>query len=269
MKGIELGKLIGLIEEIAPLSYAEYWDRSGLQLGEGRLLKGSPECFVKRILIALELNEAVFAEALNERCDFLLLHHPLFDRTGNYHQRLSKAGILCYAAHTSFDSAPGGNNDYLALLLGLKNISCFSESGMVGRKGELQKEMTLRELSAHIKEHLKLETGELRLAMPEGHETKTIKRIGLCSGSGTEYAEGAFKEGCEAFITGDMKHHQAQRFLQEGIAVFDAGHYGTEKFFKDNMGSLLTEKLRNAGFEGDSAPAVIISSAEKNNMIFP
>ena len=49
----------------------------------------------------------------------------------------------------------------------------------------------------------------------------------------------AAASGCELFITGDVKYHEAQTARELGICLIDAGHYGTEKFF----GAAMKKKL--------------------------
>ena len=49
----------------------------------------------------------------------------------------------------------------------------------------------------------------------------------------------AAEEGCDLYITGDVKYHDAQYALAKGISLIDAGHYGTEKFFAENLAKQL------------------------------
>lgn len=53
----------------------------------------------------------------------------------------------------------------------------------------------------------------------------------------------AAEAGCELFITGDVKYHQARMAEDMGMCLIDAGHYGTEKFFGEDMRGLLDEKF--------------------------
>ena len=46
-----------------------------------------------------------------------------------------------------------------------------------------------------------------------------------------------------AFITGDLKYHDAQELLENGIFTLDGGHYGTEKLFVEEMAKLLEAGL--------------------------
>ena len=51
---------------------------------------------------------------------------------------------------------------------------------------------------------------------------KTIKTIGFCAGSGSE-----FIGGTDAFVTGDVKFHTA---LDAKSVIFDIGHFESEIF---------------------------------------
>ena len=53
--------------------------------------------------------------------------------------------------------------------------------------------------------------------------------------------EDAMAAGCQALITGDVKYHEAMRAKELGIAVIDAGHYGTEKYFAENFAAQLRD----------------------------
>ncbi|MFX8681125.1 Nif3-like dinuclear metal center hexameric protein, partial [Acinetobacter baumannii] len=68
----------------------------------------------------------------------LLTHHPLIfeplssvttqDHVGKTVLFLARHGIAHIAAHTNWDSAPGGINDELAKILGLNGIASFGEA---------------------------------------------------------------------------------------------------------------------------------------------
>ncbi|MDF2626655.1 MAG: hypothetical protein K0R39_486 [Symbiobacteriaceae bacterium] len=119
-----IGKIAGYIEELAPLAWAESWDNVGLQVGD-------PARPASRILVALELTGGVVEEAIAARADLIVVHHPAifkpwkairFDTPGGQRvERLVKAGIGLYAAHTNLDQALGGTNDTLAALAGLSH----------------------------------------------------------------------------------------------------------------------------------------------------
>lgn len=130
--GMTVADVAGLVEELAPPAWAAEWDNVGLLLG-------SPEKPVQRVLVALEATDAVVAEAAAGGVDLLLLHHPIIFHPlkhlrleGAANRRLHRlltAGIAVYAAHTNFDTAPGGTNDVLAATLGLQEPRVLEPAG--------------------------------------------------------------------------------------------------------------------------------------------
>ena len=125
------------IEQIAPTPLSEGWDNCGLQVGE-------PAAAANRVLVALTPLDEVFDEAEEKGADFLLFHHPLiFDplksvNTGSYPgnlvARAVRRDLAVYAAHTSYDAAPGGVSVALAEALGLRG-----PFEIVSPRGELRK----------------------------------------------------------------------------------------------------------------------------------
>ena len=65
----EVKDIINCIEERFPLSLAEEWDNSGIQVDTGRP--------VSRILVALEATDEVVDEAIERGADLIVTHHPL------------------------------------------------------------------------------------------------------------------------------------------------------------------------------------------------
>ena len=60
-------------------------------------------------------------------------------------------------------------------------------------------------------------------------EDRIIRRIGLCSGSGGSEWPKAAESGCDAFVSGEIKHHFALAMADAGIAAFECGHFETEE----------------------------------------
>lgn len=122
---IKVKDIMALMEKKYPLYLAESWDNSGLQLG-------SKDKEVKKLLIALDLDQFVLQQALKQQVDMIITHHPLFFKpikNINYKSPLGKmikeliaADITVYSAHTNLDSAEQGLNQELAEKLGLVNI---------------------------------------------------------------------------------------------------------------------------------------------------
>ena len=233
-------EFLNVLGDIAPLSLQEEWDNSGVQIDCG----GGE---VSRILLALEVTGGVVDEAIRESCDWIVCHHPLFFvplRTiapdfiaGDQTLRLIKAGISVYAAHTCFDKAEGGNNDYL-----MKAIGCSMPQEMAGgiaRIGFLDKAVPFDEFISDVNAACGYEGLKI-----QGDSNREIRKVAVCTGAGGEYLYEAYRQGADAFVSGDIKHHDAQAAKDLGLCLIDAGHYGTEWQFVPNMASQLKADSR-------------------------
>ena len=54
------------------------------------------------------------------------------------------------------------------------------------------------------------------------------KALGEHCGSAAEFADEMKALGCDAFLTADLKYHQAQHAEEIGLNIVDAGHFETE-----------------------------------------
>ena len=237
---MERSLLLKVLDDIAPLDLQEEWDNSGVQLDCGREE-------VSRVLVALEITDDVIAEAEDRDCDLIVCHHPLMFvpvRTispgftvGKYILRLIRAGIGVYAAHTCFDKAPGGNNDYLMKAIGCG--FCRELAGGIARIGRLENPVSFDEFVSDVNAACGYEGLKI-----QGDSRRPIQTVAVCTGAGGEYLYDAFREGADVFISGDIKHHDAQAARDMGICLIDAGHYGTEWQFAQNMAQQLSADER-------------------------
>ena len=62
-----------------------------------------------------------------------------------------------------------------------------------------------------------------------GKPERKIKTVGVIGGSGGRYWMKAKIAGCDALVTGELRHHEAVEAAESGFALIDAGHYGTEQ----------------------------------------
>ena len=234
------------MERIAPRRLAEEWDNPGL-------LVGSPHDEVRKILVALDVREETVERAIEDGCDLIVAHHPLIfralkalrtdDATGCKIARLIKADIAVFAAHTNLDSAAGGVNDVLAERLELHDVAPLvegaadSEPGL-GRIGSLRAEFSLEDFAALVKEKLGLSSMRVACA-----GERRISRVALCGGSGAEFVGRAAAKGADAYVTGDVKYHDAERAIGLGIHVLDAGHFATEQPIVARLAERLEKEL--------------------------
>ena len=244
-----MGELAVELEKLAPLSYACSWDNPGL-------ITGRRDKEIRRIAIALDATEPVIEGAVKAGADLLLTHHPMIFKAvskinddnslGRRLMELIRADMCCYAMHTNFDSAPGCMADIVARMMGIEKegplepVEGFEgESFGIGFVGELKEPLYPNVLADRIKESFNLPfvlyyAGDgTDVPDPERRlpYSRKIKRVAVCPGSGRGMAEAALKKGAEAFITGDMGHHDGLDAVSEGMALIDAGHYGLERVF--------------------------------------
>jgi dinuclear metal center YbgI/SA1388 family protein len=61
-----------------------------------------------------------------------------------------------------------------------------------------------------------------------GDAGRGVSRIAVAPGSGRSLLEDAMREGCDAFVTGELRYHEALDAAARGLAVIEAGHDATE-----------------------------------------
>lgn len=117
MKKVNGHEVIQLFERWSPKHYAMDGDPVGLHIGQ----LNRP---VEKVLVTLDVNEAVIDEAIDKGANLIIAHHPPIFRPlknimtdtpqGKMIEKCIKHDIAVYAAHTNLDVAPGGVNDMLA-----------------------------------------------------------------------------------------------------------------------------------------------------------
>jgi dinuclear metal center YbgI/SA1388 family protein len=354
--------LVRVMETIAPLSFAEPWDKVGLHIGRLRAPLRSP------VLLTIDLNEAVLAEAERANAGAIIAYHPpiweamksLTDRTPKERVllRAAEMGMAVYSPHTALDAVPGGMTDWLcegfsetgkvlgdcralrshaarpataevkvvtfvplsdadkvrnalatagAGIIGAYTVCSFAVPGTgtflgdessrpsVGRRGvlesvsELRLEMvcskaalplaieTLRQF--HPYEEPPLDVYELVAKPNRGigsgrrvtldhptpirvlaerlkkHIARSVVRvattdldrpvsvIGVCCGAGAELAAVASGEGCELFVTGEMRHHEITACLDRGLSILLGEHTSTERGYLPRLAGRIESLL--------------------------
>lgn len=264
---ISMSDLIGILDDISPEMNSEEWDNGGF-------LVGRSDKSIGKIMIALEPALSVIDEAIAFGADLLLVHHPVIfaplssvtseSLRGEKVLRLAENSIALYAAHTSFDTAIGGNNDYLIELLGLSQSQDIA--GGIGRTAELAEPRSVKDFAKFIAERLDIPASEMRISSPD--ITGKLHKIAVCTGAGGDIIDEAISEGCDCLITGDMRYHAALDAVERDFTVIDAGHFGTEKIFSDNMMKKLMSALTHKGYNVSSDEGICIKLAESEHSPF-
>ena len=70
-----------------------------------------------------------------------------------------------------------------------------------------------------------------------------ITRAAICPGSGKSVIDEAIAKKAQVLITGDIGHHEGIDAVARDLAIIDAGHYGTEYMFMEDMKKYFQEQL--------------------------
>ncbi len=139
---MKIKDVISLLEELAPLSYTEEFDNTGL-------LVGNKNDTVSGILVTLDTLESVIDEAIANKCNLILSFHPIVftglkKLTGrNYVERTVikaiKNNIAIFAIHTALDNSWNGVNAMICDKLKLQK-----------RKILIPKNNTIQKLTTYV-----------------------------------------------------------------------------------------------------------------------
>ncbi|HHZ13652.1 MAG: Nif3-like dinuclear metal center hexameric protein [Caldicoprobacterales bacterium] len=226
-----------LMDDIAPIKWAEEWDNVGLLLG----YRGAK---VERLMVVLDISPAVVEEAVKKNVDMIIAHHPLIfsplkrivddSLVGRLILPLASHNIAVYCAHTNLDMTMGGVDDTLARLLGLNKINYLnlddakqSSKPGVGRWGKLESPIPLMDFIKLVGKALNIPSLDV-IKSTGTRDDKKIHTVALCAGSGADYMTHAKKIGADIFVTGEIKYHDALTAHWLGIDVLAAGHFYTE-----------------------------------------
>lgn len=120
-----------LMDRIAPRRLALEGDRIGLQVG-------TLQKEIRKVLVALDVTDAVADEAIAAGADLIIAHHAVIYRplpaidtstpAGRVYEKLIKNDIAVYVAHTNLDIAADGMNDWMAELLGIEVEGSLEET---------------------------------------------------------------------------------------------------------------------------------------------
>ncbi len=235
--------IMSAIEETYPRSAALDFDNVGLQAG--RTTKE-----VSKILLALDATSSVIELAEKSQADMLITHHPLIfsplksitdqDFIGRRILRLIQDDIAYYAMHTNYDVL--GMAKLSERVLQLKETEVLDVTGEfdgisegIGRVGMLETSMTLGAFSEYVKDKLQLDNVKVFGSL-EGK----VKKVAISPGSGKSEIVPALKHQVDVLVTGDIGHHEGLDAVEQGLSIIDAGHYGTEYMFVEDMKTYLS-----------------------------
>ena len=236
--------IMKVIEATYPKHAALEWDNVGLLVG--RTVKE-----VKKIYVALDATDAVIERAVASNVDMLITHHPLLFSPlkkitdehfiGSRVVKLLQHDISYYAMHTNYDVC--GMADISAAILGLdgaETLEVTDKESMegIGKVGDFSGPMSLQSCGEFIKEKFQLDSVKVF-----GDLSSTVQRVAICPGSGKGMTELALEKNADVLVTGDIGHHEGIDAVAQGLAIIDAGHYGLEHIFIEDMANYLRKNI--------------------------
>lgn len=219
--------IFDFIDGFAPFKTAMDFDNVGILVGNKNLA-------IKKCLLALDITKDVIYEAKALGANVIISHHPVIfnaiKKLDNedipYILAQNEISVIC--AHTNLDVANFGVNSCLAEALSLQKTSKLSsyesKAGEVplGLIGELGKNYYCDEFAKFVK--TKLNCNGVRYTNVD----RIIKKVAVCSGAGGDLISEAIVQKADAFVTGEIKHHEILEGLKNKICIVDAGHFKTE-----------------------------------------
>ena len=246
-----------ILDAAAPFSTALDFDNAGLLVGDGNTV-------VTRALLALDITPAVVAEAASMNANLIISHHPVIFHPlkalgpQDVAYQLAGKGIAALCCHTNLDLSPVcGVNVALGSRLGLRNLrreDVFGEDCVL-YSGDLEEPVEPEAFAALVKE---------KLSAPAVHYCKgdrPVQKVFFCSGAGGAYVHPAACRGADAYLTGEMKHHEELEAAASRLTCVAAGHYYTEKVFAEFLASYLKKRVPDTAFllsQAETAPLRVL-----------
>lgn len=257
-----VGEVFAFLQKTVPFELQEGFDNAGFLLGR-------KNASVSKILVALDITEEVVQEAAEQGAQLIVSHHPvIFDslksvtdqtNTGRILLSLIENGIAAICAHTNLDAVEGGVNDALALRLGLAEIGQLRQRGVdeqgrpygIGLVG-LVPEQPLYDFAMAVKRLL----GANGIRLVDGG--KSVHMVAVGGGACADFMTDAVTQGCDTFVTSDVKYHQFLEARALGLNLVDAGHFPTENVVCPVLQGWLAQRF----------PQVSVSVSQRHTEVF-
>lgn len=251
----KLSALVKGIQKLYPTVLADSsWDNTGLLVDSSYQDIEDSSSATTKILLTIDLTQAVVDEAIKLRTNLILSYHPFIFRglksiTHNDPQqssliKLIQNNISVYSPHTAIDSAIGGVNDWLCDGISdpatdkreVVEPNKVIEGAGQGRLITLSNPTSIENLISKIKQSI----GQPYIQIAEPRFEKPIKTIAVCAGSGS----GLFKNvKADLYYTGELSHHEALFLKENGSYVVACNHSNTERGFLKILKKQLIKEL--------------------------
>ena len=237
---LTLRDVVAHAEALWPVSGAEEWDAVGV-------VSGSPTAPIARVLFVVDVTEITVDEAIQQKCDLIIAHHPLLLRgvdtiseatyKGELIARLIRADCALLTVHTNGDRVESGTSATLASAVGLSGgrpIVSHPSGGGIGFVGNVP-EQSLGAFAKKLATVLPATAGGVRVA---GDFERRVETVSLCAGAGDSLLSHESVRLSDVYVTSDLRHHPVSEFresarLANDTAVIDISHWAAEWLWLD------------------------------------
>lgn len=123
----------------------------------------------------------------------------------------------------------------------LENTVDIENAYGLGRVGELDTPMPLRDFVARVAERLPATEWGIRAA---GDPEMIVRRVAVSSGSGDSFLERVSGLDIDVYVTSDLRHHPVDEHLRAGgPAIIDTAHWASEFPWCEQAAGIVGEQL--------------------------
>lgn len=193
---------------------------------------------IQKIAFAVSATFESIQKAVELKADALIVHHgllwkfhgvrPITKAVYNRIAPLIKNDISLLGYHLPLDGhIELGNAASLAKRLGMENLKPFGlyKNAATGVKGTLSSPIKVKDFKEKLKEVLDHE-----IILSSFNEDEKMSSIGIITGGANSEWKEAYKEGLDAYITGEISEHDWHEAKESGVHYFAGGHNATEQF---------------------------------------
>ncbi len=231
-----LREIYDFLDSISPFGTQESWDNSGVLLGK-------MDAKIPRIFLSLEATAQIAQDLPPD--SLLITHHPLIFKPlknlcadfypCNILEILMRKNIALIALHTNFDLSHL-NESFVKEILG------FTRYTRLESPNHFVIKLHFGDSLQNLADILRQKLGDCDMRITRAGDF--VNDIFVVCGAGiSAISENLVRQG-DCIITGDVKYHDAMRFLSLQTSIIDVGHYHSERHF----GTILQKNLKKIGY---------------------
>lgn len=236
MPQVTVQRIYDEINAFAPFETAEDFDNVGL-------LVGRADQTVQTILCSLDVTMETVEEARRMGAALIVSHHPLMfhgirrltagEPEADVLRALVQSDISLISAHTNWDRSVLSGSACTARALGLTDLT---QSGYLFT-GRFDMPLRPQEVAEKLRKAI---SAPLRVY---GDRERMISVMSFAGGAYGEGCPEALAAGAQAYLTGEIRHHEITDAVARGLVIFEAGHYASEAPMIPALVSFLKERL--------------------------